>query len=333
VTKAIYLSLVKGFSAKSDMLEAIYLEMRKRRIGCDYNYLIIAFCVSGNLDRALELQKEMHGKFDPSVMMYSSLLDGCASAKRPCLSDALRLVEDMRENGVKPCHYTQNMLVKLYGRCQLLDQAFSVIDEFKAEFGLSPSIEVCNCLMQGSFQNKQPAKALLLLDRMSEYGLCPDQKTYRVLVLGHLHMGQIDKAVEWVESACQGESPVGVDSQCLKNLLCRLGCSEKAADVKKLVKEAWHRQQVRGRQAAHAQLGSEMKATSRSGTDSSKESYSGSEDANSQVLSVAEARKVQAAKPCKRLPFPERTTSSWSPSLPPFLAPQLSHENQQSDQR
>lgn len=146
--------------------------------------------------------------------------------------------------------------------------------------------------MQACFLNGHSTKALSLLDRIFEDGLCPDRKTYGALVRGFLYMGQLDKAVEWVQRACQGESPVGVDSQCFEDVVARLkGHNETASALRKLVEETWHRQQI------HPQLGSEMKATVRSGRENRKE------------RSPTEAPKVRAAKQGKRRSFSESSPS------------------------
>eukprot|EP00419_Tripos_fusus_P047284 CAMPEP_0172829918 /NCGR_PEP_ID=MMETSP1075-20121228/21867_1 /TAXON_ID=2916 /ORGANISM="Ceratium fusus, Strain PA161109" /LENGTH=904 /DNA_ID=CAMNT_0013672125 /DNA_START=1 /DNA_END=2711 /DNA_ORIENTATION=+ len=356
VNTVIYSTLMKGFTAQPDKVEAMYLEMRERRIECNtityntilnhfaqnrimhrlpqiledmrastppvepdivtYSTIIKGFCASGNLDQALELQKEMlaDGKFMPDEMMYNSLLDGCAREHR--LSDALRLVDEMRNNRVRPSNYTLNMLVKLLGRCKKLGKAFSVVDQLSAEFGFRPSIQVYTCLIQACFQNRQPAKAMSLLDRIFEHGLCPDQKTYVALVRGHLQMGLLDTAVELVHLACQGEQPAAVDSQCLGDVLARLGeRSKAAAAMKTLVEEAWRRQRATcrqvSRQAVRPQPESKMKARVRSGRDNG----SGHQRAESQVFSAAEAPKLQEAKHCKRTSSSESRASTWSSGI------------------
>merc|ERR1719336_3105898 len=159
------------------------------------------------------------------------------------------------------------MLVKLMGRCKKLAQAFSVVDQLTAEFGFRPNIQVYTCLIQACFQNRQPAKALSLLDRILEDGLCPDEKTYVALVRGHLQMGLLDSAVELVQRACQGASPAGVDSQCLQDVVAKLGMrSELAKALRQQVGEVWqHRQQVRGRQATFTSRRDKMMTTVRGG--------------------------------------------------------------------
>jgi len=193
-----------------------------------YSTLIKGFCARGHLDHALGLLEEMQmgGKFKPDEMMYNSLLDGCSREER--LSDGMRLVAEMKRDGITPSNYTLTMLVKLFGRCKKLDEAFSIVAELSAEFGLSPNIQVYTCLIQGCFQNRMPVKALSVLDTMLANGVRPDEKAYIALVRGHLNMGLLDKAIEIVERAYQGESP-GVGSDCLREVIAKLGKNSEAA--------------------------------------------------------------------------------------------------------
>jgi len=269
VNTVTYATLLKGFSQQSGRVEAVYQEMKDRAIKCNlityntllnifarrrsmhrmlsvlddmssamppvepdlvtFSTLIKGFCAWGHVDRALGLVEEMQvaGKLKPDEMMYNSLLDGCAKEGR--LSDAMRLVADMRRDGVAPSNYTLTMLVKLLGRCRRMNQAFSIVDELGAEFGLRPNIQVYTCLIQGCFQNRMPVKALSLLDTMLAKGLCPDEKAYVALVRGHLNMGLLDQAVEIVERAYQGYSPAGVGRNCLAEVIAKLGKTSRAA--------------------------------------------------------------------------------------------------------
>jgi len=286
VNTVAYSTLLKGFYNRPEQVEAMYQEMRERHIGCNtityntilnhlaqcramhrvpqiledmkastppvepdivtYSTVIKCFCASGNLNRALGLLTEMRtdGKFLPDEMMYNTLLDGCAKEQR--LSDALRLVQEMKNDQVRPSNYTLTMLVKLLGRCKKLGKAFDVVENLSNEFGFRPNIQVYTCLIQACFFNRQPARAWSLLDQILADGLHPDAKTYVVLVRGHLQMGLLDTAVELVRRSYHGNSPAGVDSQCLEEVVARLGKgSIAAAGLRKDIEEM--RQHQRGK--------------------------------------------------------------------------------------
>eukprot|EP00408_Alexandrium_pacificum_P060459 CAMPEP_0171168518 /NCGR_PEP_ID=MMETSP0790-20130122/7749_1 /TAXON_ID=2925 /ORGANISM="Alexandrium catenella, Strain OF101" /LENGTH=871 /DNA_ID=CAMNT_0011633355 /DNA_START=116 /DNA_END=2731 /DNA_ORIENTATION=+ len=262
VNTVTYTTLIKGFAKRPEKVLATYEEMKARGIQCNtityntllnacaqcramhrvtqlledmrsasppvepdvvtYSTLIKGFCASGNLDRALGLLGEIEkdGKHAPDEMLYNSLLDGCAKEQR--LDEALRLVDRMRQGGVAPSNYTLSMMVKLLGRCRRLAQAFSMVDSLAAEFGFRPNIQVYTCLIQACFHNRQPNKAVALLERILADGIRPDEKTYTVLASGLLHQGQVDKAAGIVLRSLKDEPPVGVESRCLEDLRARL---------------------------------------------------------------------------------------------------------------
>ena len=51
------------------------------------------------------------GHFLPDEIMYNSILDGCTKQRN--VSEALRLLDEMKASGIKPSNYTLSILVKL----------------------------------------------------------------------------------------------------------------------------------------------------------------------------------------------------------------------------
>jgi len=354
VNTVAYSTLLKGFSGKPKQVEALYQEMTGRQIECNtityntilnqfaqsramhrvpqlledmkastppvepdivtYSTLIKCFCASGNLDRALGLLTEMRadGKFVPDEMIYNTLLDGCAKEQR--LSDALCLVQEMKNVHVRPSNYTLSMLVKLMGRCKKLGKAFDVVDNFTDEFGFRPNIQVYTCLIQACFQNRQPARALSVLDQILADGLRPDAKTYVALVRGHLQMGKIDAAVELVRRSYRGRDPAGVDSQCLEETVARLGKGTAAAvALRKEIGEACQCQRGSGHSAASLHLGkNKTRTTERSSKKNCKRDSRSTGEASGQSRHAAVVSEtVSSAR--ARTPW-RRATSSESKS-------------------
>jgi len=203
-----------------------------------YSTIVKGYCASGNLDKGLQLLREMRRgeRLAPDEVMYNSLLDGCAREHR--LDEALRLLDDMRESGVAPSNYTLSILVKLLGRSRRLPQAFTMVETLCSEHGFRANIQVYTCLMQACFHNRQPGKALALHDQIVREGCIPDQKTYVALARGCLQAGIVDKAAEVVRCAhhlpghsltATRVSPAGVDHKCLEDVVTRLGAETDAA--------------------------------------------------------------------------------------------------------
>merc|ERR1719359_1412021 len=205
-----------------------------------YSTIVKGFCNSGSLDRALKVLKDMKasGRHTPDEVMYNSLLGGCAKEHRP--DEALQLLQDMKKFNVAPSNYTLSMLVKLFGRCRRINQAFTMLEDISAEYGLKINIQVYTCLIQGCFNAGLPGKALVLHEKILKEGLTPDAMTYTVLVRGCVHGGLLDKAVELVKAAYgQGPvvskgSPPGLSAGCLDEVVSALGGAA-SQEVKELL--------------------------------------------------------------------------------------------------
>merc|ERR1719183_3166370 len=172
-----------------------------------YSTIIKGFCNAGNLDRALKVLSDVKSSsaHAPDEVMYNSLLGGCAKEHRP--DDALQLLQDMRKYNVAPSNYTLSMLVKLFGRCRRINQAFTMLEDISTEYGLKINIQVYTCLIQGCFNAGQAGKAIALHEKILSEGLTADSMTYTVLVRGCVQAGLIDKAIELVKCA-YGHGPV-----------------------------------------------------------------------------------------------------------------------------
>jgi pentatricopeptide repeat protein len=166
-----------------------------------YSTIVKGYCNSGSLDRALAIVRDMQsdGKLIPDEVMYNSILDGCAKEHRP--NEALNILAQMKEVGVSPSNFTLSILVKLMGRCRRLNQAFSIIEDARRDYGLKWNIQVYTCLIQACFNNRQASKAVALHDQMIEEGVVPDEMAYSALVKGCLQASLIDKAIHLARCA------------------------------------------------------------------------------------------------------------------------------------
>jgi len=196
-----------------------------------YSTMVKGFCAAGDVDKGLRLLHDMQGgQLSPDEVMFNSLLDGCARQHR--LEDAMELLDAMKKAGVAPSNYTLSIMVKLLGRARRLNQAFSMVKSVCEEHGFRANVQVYTCLIQACFHNRQMTKALALHDQVVEEGCLLDQKVYVSLVRGCLQAGAVDKAADVVRCAHHiaghglrqaGGLPVGVDAQCLDDVLARLG--------------------------------------------------------------------------------------------------------------
>jgi len=192
-------------TGKMDRADELFREMVATGVSPDvitYSTLVKGYCQAGDIDQGFQVLKEMvtSGVHEPDEILYNSLLDGCAKQHR--VDDALKLVEDMHKNNVRPSNFTLSILVKLLGRSRRLNQAFSMVEETCKRFDLQANIHVYTCLIFACFQNRQMPRALQLHDSMiTEAGVEPDERTYAVLARGCLTAGSYEKAADMVRAA------------------------------------------------------------------------------------------------------------------------------------
>ena len=83
----------------------------------------------------------------PDEFTYASLLEGCVVER--CLADGMRLLDEMRREGVSPSNSTLSIVIKLLGRFRRLEQAFRVAEEVSQQYDLTPNIQVYLCRGMG----------------------------------------------------------------------------------------------------------------------------------------------------------------------------------------
>jgi len=218
-----------------------------------FSTIIKGFCMSGDLDKGLELLANVKNKFNiqPDEVMFNSLLDGCAKQSR--LEDALRLLDEMKACGVAPSNYTLSIVCKLLGRAKLLNKAFEMVDSVSKEYGFNPNIQVYTCLIQACIYNRQTGRAISLHDKVVREGVCSlDQKAYTSMAIGCIHVGAVDKAADVARCAYHlpghkmeqtKGTPQGVEANCLAELIHALGYNSAAGQS--LVKDLFIHRKVR----------------------------------------------------------------------------------------
>merc|ERR1719163_1528155 len=230
-------------TGRMDRADELFREMQASGVSPDvitYSTLVKGYCQAGDIDQGFMVLKDMvvKGVHEPDEILYNSLLDGCAKQHR--VDDALKLVEDMHKNNVRPSNFTLSILVKLLGRSRRLNQAFTMVEETCKRFDLQANIHVYTCLIYACFQNRQMPRALQLHDSMiTEAGVEPDERTYAVLSRGCLNAGSLEKAADVVRAA-YGMSPVnmgtpkrapGIEQRALEETMAALSTAPSAEQV------------------------------------------------------------------------------------------------------
>merc|ERR1719321_2117794 len=184
-----------------------------------YSTIIKGYCVQGDLEKGLQLFSMMQKKgIRPDAILFNSILDGCAKRQMRSLTDTV--LNDMELSGIPPSNVTPSILVKLYGRCRELDEAFRVVEEFPIRYDFTVNPHVQTCLMSACIANNSLDKAKEIYKKMCADGVAVDAKTYQTLVNGCLKLGDIKGAVQIIDEVLEsGIQPIPLDSELLANVL------------------------------------------------------------------------------------------------------------------
>jgi len=196
----------------------LFRDMCQKNVAPDlvtYSTVIKGYCVTGQLESAMQLFTLMRKRgIKPDAILFNSILDGCAHKQMRTLTE--QVLADMEEEGVSPSNFTLSILVKLYGRCGDVEEAFDVVEAFPKKYGFELNIQVYTCLMSACISNKELSKAVQVLEQMKMAGCTPDGKTYQTILNGCLKLDDMDQAVKIVYDALGLDSP---DALCARQLL------------------------------------------------------------------------------------------------------------------
>ena len=88
------------------------------------------------------------------------MLTACATAQRADV--AFRIVEEMQKIGLVPDVYTYTTLIKVYGKCRLIEKAMEVLTTMQ-EARVEPNIHTYGCIIYHCCEDGQVERALKVL--------------------------------------------------------------------------------------------------------------------------------------------------------------------------
>jgi len=189
---------------RMELLATILEDMKKHNVMPNlitYSTMLKGHCQCGDIQTAFSILQQMKedAELKPDEIMYNSLLDGCAQNNMP--DEGLKLLQEMRDSGVKPSNFTLSILVKLMNRARRLNQAFSIVEEITHQYNIYPNVHVYTNLVQACVQNQQLAKGMNVLERMIKEQVSPDNRTYSILLRANISRGCYDDAAGLLRGA------------------------------------------------------------------------------------------------------------------------------------
>ncbi|GAB2269890.1 hypothetical protein Dimus_004809 [Dionaea muscipula] len=250
-------------AGKPDRAVRIFLSMHK--YGCPqdlncFNTLLDVLCKSKRVEKAQSLVRVFRGRFKPDVVSYNIIADGwCLIRRTP---KALEVLKEMVEKGLSPTSTTFNIMLKGYLRagqvkeawefflemkrrkcCEVdvvtyttlvhgfgvtggdVNRAMKVFDEMVKEGRVLPSVATYNALIQVLCKKDSVEKALMVFEEMTRKGYVANSITYNLLIRGLCHVGEMQRAVEFM-ARMEKDEECELPNVQTYNLLIRYYCDE-----------------------------------------------------------------------------------------------------------
>ncbi|PPD67218.1 hypothetical protein GOBAR_DD35908 [Gossypium barbadense] len=217
-----------------------------------FNAMILGFCRKGHLRTAESLLNVMgkykwHFKFGrkedgdrllrellvmdllPDHSLCDISVAGLCWAGR--LDEALEILENMLEKGMRPSVVAFNSVIAAYSRAGLEEDAYKVF-KLMMKFSLTPSSSTCSSLLMGLSRKGRLEEAREHLYKMMHKGFPINKVAFTVLLEGYFRKGDLAGAKDiWNEMQCRGIYPDTVAFSAFINGLSKAGLIEEAYDL------------------------------------------------------------------------------------------------------
>jgi len=188
-------------SGRTEDVATLFAAMKEEGIPADaitYSTMVKSHCVKGDLTEALSILSEMQSMgLCKDCIVFNTLLDWCTRQNRMDVAD--KVLATFLSLNIPPTNFTVGILVKMYGRRRMLDQAFAVATDMPKQWNFKPNAQVYTCLMSACFLNNSVNRAFEVFEQLKGQGA--DGKSYGVLIGGCVKAGKIREAVAYVEEA------------------------------------------------------------------------------------------------------------------------------------
>lgn len=168
---------------------------------------------SGNLSHSWMTIEDMIGLgHRPNEATLHSFLNACTKQSHTVYAKAL--LEKANSNNIALSQATYVLFLKLFGRCQQLQEAVTVFEMMSERQGLEPAPQTVVAMMRVCSQCRQPGKGLEIMDKLlSRAGREPlDGTIYRAALGCCASPGLVAKGLALVEDAAKRHISLPMDS-------------------------------------------------------------------------------------------------------------------------
>ncbi|KAK4755629.1 hypothetical protein SAY87_009386 [Trapa incisa] len=233
--------LIRGFCMNKMVDEGFHFFKKMSRFDVEpdvvtYNILVDGLCREGKVVIASNVVKGMRKKsrdLNPNVVTYTTLVRGFCSKGE--IDEALKVVQEMIDQGLKPNDVTYNTLVKGLGEAQ----KFGKIKEILDEGNFVPDTCTLNTLMHAQCNAGNLCEAIQVFEKMRELKIKPDSASYSIMIRRLTLGGEFKRAEEYFDELLksgillsdEGCKPLVAAYNPIFEYLCRSGQTSKAEKV------------------------------------------------------------------------------------------------------
>jgi len=198
-----------------------------------YISLIQAQCESsGGVEAASKIAEDaIFAGLKPDELLMNALLSGCF--KEANVNLGKRMFEELTAAGAVPNQATYATMIKLYGRCQQLSDALSVVSSMEATGGLEPTTQTYSCLVHACIRNKQTSQALEVFQKMKQRKVnVLDSNLFSTLINGCASAYNIASGVQLIDEAFNNK--VEISAETIENLISAASRKHTPTNLSKL---------------------------------------------------------------------------------------------------
>lgn len=195
-----------------EMVDLRHMNPNEVSLGC----MLDALVSNEHVEDAICLMNKWKTRLQPNTVMYSTLIKGFASERKP--NRAMDLWREMRANGVPMNNIAYNSLIDAQARIGAMDQVLECIEHMQKE-GLQPDAITHSTVVKGYCVSGDLDRALQVFRSMQADGMAQNPIIYNTVLDGCTRFSRVDLVQDILRDM---DTYCVVPSNCTLSILVKL---------------------------------------------------------------------------------------------------------------